>query len=148
MKVILKADVQGSGKKGQMVEVSDGYANNFLLRKGLAVPATSQAVNELKAKDAAAQRQLEQERQAAKDAAAALEGKTVKVTAKAGTGGKLFGSVTSKEISEAITKNLNVDVDKRKVSVDEIKAFGTYEAEVKLYAGISAKVFVMVGEAE
>lgn len=148
MKVILKADVQGSGKKGQMVEVSDGYANNFLLRKGLAVPATTQAVNELKAKDAAAQRQLEQERQIAKDAAAALEGKTVKVAAKAGAGGKLFGSVTSKEISEAITKSLNIDVDKRKISVDEIKSFGTYEAEVKLYAGISAKVFVMVGEAE
>ena len=148
MKVILKADVKGSGKKGQMVEVSDGYANNFLLRKGLAIPATTQAINEMNAKDAAAKRQIEMEKQAAADTAALLEGKTVKITAKAGAGGKLFGSVTAKEVSEEISKSFKIDVDKRKITVADIKGFGTFDAEIKLYAGISAKIFVVVGEAE
>ncbi len=148
MKVILKADVKGTGKAGQLVDVSDGYANNFLLRKGLAIPATAQAMGELKAKEASAQRKLEQERQAAADVAKALEGKTVKLFARAGTGGKLFGSVTAKEVAEAIHKELGLEVDKRKITMGEIKAFGTFEAEVKLYAGITAKLFVLVGQAE
>ncbi len=146
MQVILLQDVKGTGKKGQLVNVADGYANNFLIKKGLAMPATPQALNELKAKDAAAKHRQEAERQEAADAAKTLEGKTVKVTAKAGAGGKLFGSVTAKEITDAIKKQLGVEIDRRKISVGEIKGFGTSDAEIKLYAGISAKVYVVVGE--
>ncbi len=147
MKVILKQDVKGSGKKGQMVEVSDGYANNFLLKKGLAVKATSQAVNEMKNRDAATAYRLAEELKAAQAAAAAIDGKTVKLTAKAGVGGKIFGSVTAKEIAESIQKDLGVELEKRKISLDaDIKAFGTYTAEIKLYQGVTAKVYVVVGE--
>ena len=147
MKVILKQDVKGSGKKGQMVEVSDGYANNFLLKKGLAVKATSQAVNEMKNRDAATAYRLAEELKAAQAAAAAIDGKTVKLTAKAGVGGKIFGSVTAKEVAESIQKDLGVELEKRKISLDaDIKAFGTYTAEIKLYQGVTAKVYVVVGE--
>ncbi len=146
MQVILKEDVKGTGKKGQLVNVADGYANNFLIKKGLAMPATAQAVGELKAKEAAAKHQQEVERQEAADAAKALEGKTVKLTAKAGAGGKLFGSVTAKEIAEQLKKELGIEIDKRKIAVGDIKGFGTFDAEVKLYAGIAAKIYVLVGE--
>ncbi|MEA5012797.1 MAG: 50S ribosomal protein L9 [Angelakisella sp.] len=147
MKVILKQDVKGSGKKGQMIEVSDGYANNFLLKKGLAIKATTQAVNEMKNRDAAEAFRLAEELKAAKASAAVIEGKTVKLTAKAGAGGKIFGSVTAKEVAEVIHKELGVELEKRKISLEtDIKAFGTYTAEVKLYNGVTAKVYVMVGE--
>ena len=96
MKVILKQDVKGSGKKGQLIEVSDGYARNFLLAKGLAIEATAQNLNVLKAKEASVQYRTQMEREQAETAAKILEGKTVKMTAKAGTGGRLFGSVTAK----------------------------------------------------
>ena len=139
-------DVKGTGKKGQLCKVADGYARNFLLKKGLAVEATSGAVNEMKAKQASKEHHAAVERQAAQDTADQLNEKTVKIFAKAGAGGKLFGSVTAKEIGEAVKKNLGVEVDKRKISVAEIKAFGTYEAEIKLHPGISAKVYVVVGE--
>ena len=148
MKVILKQDVKGTGKKGQLVEVSDGYANNFLLKRGLASPANAQAMNELKTRAAAEEHRRKEELREANESAALLEGKTVKLTAKAGAGGKLFGSITAKEVAEAIARELGAQVDKRKVVLEsEIKAFGTYTAEVKLYAGISAKVYVVVGEA-
>lgn len=147
MKVILKQDVKGSGKKGDMVEVSDGYANNFLLKKGLAMPATNQAVTEMKNRDDAAARKVAEELKASQAAAAAVEGKTVKLTAKAGTGGRLFGSVTAKEVAEAVVKQLGIEVDKKKVSLDsEIKGFGTFNAEIKFHAGVSAKIYVLVGE--
>ena len=146
MQVILTQDVKGTGKKGQLCKVADGYARNFLLKKGLAVEATSSAVNEMKAKQASKEHHAAVERQAAQDTADQLNEKTVKIFAKAGAGGKLFGSVTAKEIGEAVKKNLGVEVDKRKISVAEIKAFGTYEAEIKLHPGISAKVYVVVGE--
>ena len=147
MKVILKQDVKGSGKKGQMVEVSDGYANNFLLKKGLAVKATAQAVNEMKNRDAATAYRLAEDLKAAQAAAATIDGKTVKLTAKAGAAGKLFGSVTAKEVAEAVQKELGVELEKRKINLDaDIKAFGTYTAEVRLYQGVTAKVYVMVGE--
>ena len=146
MQVILTQDVKGTGKKGQLCKVADGYARNFLLKQGLAVEATSSAVNEMKAKQASKEHHAAVERQAAQDTADSLNEKTVKIFAKAGAGGKLFGSVTAKEISETIKKDLKIEVDKRKVSVADIKAFGTYEAEVKLYPGISAKVYVVVGE--
>ncbi len=147
MKVILKADVKGSGKAGQLVNVSDGYARNFLLPRGLAVEANAQAMNEFKNKEQAAKHHQEMEIKAAKEAAAALAGKTVKISAKAGQGGKLFGSVTSKEVAEALGKQLGVEIDKRKIVMEsDIKAFGTYEAEVRLYTGISAAIYVLVGE--
>ncbi|MBR5559389.1 MAG: 50S ribosomal protein L9 [Oscillospiraceae bacterium] len=146
MQVILTQDVKGTGKKGQLCKVADGYARNFLLKKGLAVEATSSAMNEMKAKQASKEHHAAVERQAAQDTADQLNEKTIKIMAKAGAGGKLFGSVTAKEISETIKKDLKIEVDKRKVSVADIKAFGTYEAEVKLHPGISAKVYVVVGE--
>lgn len=146
MQVILKADVKGTGKKGELVKVSDGYANNFLLKKGLAMEATSGALNELKARDEAQKRKLELERQSAQEQAQAINEKTVKIVAKAGAGGKLFGSVTAKEVADELKKLYGADIDKRKISMADVKGFGTFEAEIKLHAGISAKVYVVVGE--
>lgn len=146
MKVILTQDVKGSGKKGELINAADGYARNFLLPKGLAVEANNQAVGELKAKEASKQHKIQVEREAAMANAKVLEGKTVKVTAKAGNNGKLFGSVTTKEIADAINAQYKIPVDKKKITVNDIKAFGTYNAEIKLYTGISAKMNVEVGE--
>ena len=146
MKVILTQDVKGSGKKGELINAADGYARNFLLPKGLAIEANNQAIGELKAKEASKQHKIQVEREAAMEAAKKLEGKTVKIIAKAGAGGKVFGAVTNKEIAEAIEKQYGVAVDKKKVNTGEIKAFGSYTAEVKLYTGISAKMGVEVGE--
>lgn len=146
MKVILKADVKGSGKSGELVNVSDGYAKNYLLPRGLAMLADNKAMNELKGREQAAKHRVEVEKQNAQDAAKELAGKTVKIFAKAGAGGKLFGSVTSKEIAEAISKQLGIQIDKRKVVLqDDIKTYGSVEIEVKLYTGISTKLYVVVG---
>ena len=145
MQVILKEDVQGSGKKGDLVKVSDGYAKNFLLKKGLAVQATPGALNEYKAQQAAGAARETKERQAAQDIAGSLEGKSVKIVAKAGESGKLFGSVTAKEVAQELEAQLGVGTDKRKIVLEgDIKAHGTYTAEVKLYPGVVAKVFVVV----
>ena len=146
MKVILKEDVKGQGKKGQLVNVSDGYARNFLLPRGLAMEADAQAMNDLKNKEEAARHHAAMEKQNAEEAAKALKGKTVKLTAKAGSAGRLFGSVTTKEVAEGLKAQFQVEVDKRKISMADVKAFGSYEAEVKLYPGISAKITVKVGE--
>lgn len=147
MKVVLKADVKGQGKKGEMVNVSDGYARNFLLPRGLAVEADKQAMNDVKNRENAEKYKIEQEKKAAGAAREKLDGKTVKIKAKGGAGGKLFGSVTAKEISDALNKQYALDIDKRKVVLqNDIKAFGSYEAELKLYTGISAKFFVQVTE--
>ena len=146
MKVILKEDVKGQGKKGQLVNVSDGYARNFLLPRGLAMEADAQAMNDLKNKEEAARHHAAMEKQNAEEAAKALKGKTVRLTAKAGSAGRLFGSVTTKEVAEGLKAQFQVEVDKRKISMADVKAFGSYEAEVKLYPGISAKITVMVGE--
>lgn len=116
MKVILTQDVKGSGKKGELINAADGYARNFLLPKGLAIEANNQAIGELKAKEASKQHKIQVEREAAMEAAKKLEGKTVKIIAKAGAGGKLFGAVTNKEIAEAIEKQYGVAVDKKKVN--------------------------------
>lgn len=147
MKVILKADVKNLGKKGELVNTSDGYARNFLFPKGLAVKANATAMNDFNNKESAKKFHKAEEIKAAKEDAAKLDGKTVKVTAKAGANGKLFGSVTGKDISLAIKAQLGIDVDKRKISVADIKQFGTYEAELKIYQGISAKISVQVTEA-
>lgn len=146
MKVILKQDVKGLGKKGQLVSTSDGYARNFLFPKGLAAEANAQAMSELKNKEDAERYRIKTETAAAQKAADEIASKTIRIAAKAGQNGKLFGSVTAKEIAETLKSTFGVNVDKRKINVEEIKQFGTYEFEVKLYTGISAKLYVMVGE--
>ena len=146
MKVILTQDVKGHGKKGELVTVSDGYARNFLFPRGLAAEADAQAMNELKNKEEAARFHEEQEKKAAKETAQAVDGKVLKLTAKAGQGGRLFGSVTAKEVAEELAAQFGVKLDKRKIQMADIKAFGTYEAEIKLGYGFTAKVSVMVTE--
>lgn len=149
MKVILLADVKGSGKKGELISVSDGYARNFLLPKGLAKEANAQAMTELKNQEESKLHKIEVEKKAATEAAEKLSGKTVKLHAKPGKNGKLFGSVTAKEIAEELKKAYGVDVDKRKIVLDmDIKAFGTYTCEIKFYPGISTKISVAVSEIE
>lgn len=146
MKLILNADVKDLGKKGELVNVSDGYAKNFLIPRKLAVVADANAMNELKNREASKAYHLAVEKAEAEKAAQFLEGKSVKVSAKAGANGRLFGSVTSKEIAEQIKKQFNIDVDKKKVIAEDIRSFGTYECTVKVYTGISAKMFIVVGE--
>lgn len=146
MKVFLKQDVKGLGKKGELVNTSDGYARNFLFPKGLASEANAQAMSEFKNKQQAEKYRIDTETAAAKAAAEKLSGQTIRISAKAGQNGKLFGSVTSKEIAEKVREVFGIDADKRKIAVDDIKQFGTYEFEIKLYQGISAKLYVMVGE--
>ncbi len=146
MKVILLQDVKGQGKKGELVNVSDGYARNFLLPRNLAMLADAQAMNELRNKEASVQYHKEMDKKAAEEAAAAMKGKTVTIKARAGQKGKLFGSVTTKEVSDAIKAQLGVVVDRRKISMNDIKAFGTYTAEIKLLQGVSASVTVEVTE--
>ena len=146
MKVVLKADVKGLGKKGELGNVSDGYARNVLFPRKLAAEANAQSMSELKNKEDAERYRIAPETAAAKANAEKINGKTLKISAKAGQGGKLFGSVTSKEISEKLKAEFGITVDKRKISMEDIKTFGTYQAEIKLYTGISATVFVMVGE--
>ena len=146
MDVILKADVKGLGKKGDKVKASDGYARNFLFPKGLAVEANAQSLTELRNREQSNQHKIDVEIAAANDSKAKLQGKVVKITAKAGNNGKLFGSVTSKEVAAEITKQYGVKVDKRKITMDDIKNFGSYKIEVKLYTNIVAEMTVMVGD--
>lgn len=147
MKVILKQDVKNLGKKGELVTASDGYARNYLFPRGLATEANASAMNDFNNKENAKKYHKQQEIDAAKADAAKLDGKTFKLTAKAGANGKLFGSVTAKDVSAVIKTDLGLDIDKRKISVEDIKQFGTYEAEIKVYQGISAKIYVQVSEA-
>ena len=142
MEVILKKDVKGLGKAGEKVKASDGYARNFLFPKGYAVEANAQTLTEFKNSEASKQHKIDMEIAAAKDAQAKLQGKTVRLTAKAGQNGRLFGSITA----QAIGQQLSVSVDKRKLSVADIKNFGTYSVEVKLYQNITATLSVEVGE--
>ncbi|MDO4460202.1 MAG: 50S ribosomal protein L9 [Clostridia bacterium] len=147
MKVVLLQDVKALGKKGELVNASDGYARNFLFPKNLAKEANAQAMNELKNAADSKAFKIKTETENAQKIADELNGKTVKIQAKAGQGGKLFGKVTSKEVSEHIKNQFKVDIDKRKISIDaEIKAFGSYKADIKLYQGIIAKVTVQVVE--
>lgn len=147
MKVVLLSDVKGQGKKGQVVNVSDGYARNFLFPKNLATPADNKIMNELKGKEEAKLRQIELEKQAARDTAEKLKTVTVKIKAQAGADGRIYGSVTSKEIAEQLTAQHNITIDKRKINLtDPIKAFGTYQPEVKLYPEITGKITVVVSD--
>ena len=147
MKVVLLQDVKAQGKKDQVVEVSDGYARNFLFPKKLAVPADAKVINDIKSKQSSATHREEVERENARALAKKLGESTVKVTAEAGADGRFYGAVTSKDIAEALKAQFAIEVDKRKILLDApIKAFGTYKIEIKLYADISGKLNVKVTE--
>ena len=147
MKVILQQDVKGQGKKGQMVEVSEGYARNFLLPKKLAIAATADAINTMNLKEKARKAEEARLKAEAEETAKKLKDITVKLTAKAGNGGRLFGAVTTKEISDGLKKQFNIDIPKQKLVLDDpIKAFGTYPVKAKLGFEISGTVTVMVTE--
>ncbi len=146
MDVILKSDVKGLGKKSEKVSVSDGYARNFLFPRGLAAEATAQTLSEMKNKQSSEQFKAEEELKAAKQSAEKINNNTVVLKAKGGANGKLFGSVTAKEIAVIVSKQFNVSVDKRKISVDDIKAFGTYNAQVRLHPKVTASFKVQVVE--
>ena len=148
MKVIFVQDVKGSGKKGEVKEVSDGDARNFLIGKGLAVEATAKNLSDLNGKKSSEQHKADVAKQEAIDNAAKIKGKSVTIKGKAGAGGKLFGAVTAGHVADAIAEQLGVKVEKKKVTLNmEIKAFGGYTAEIKLYPGISEKITVSVVEA-
>lgn len=145
MKVILLSDVKGQGKKDQIIDVSDGYARNFLLPKKLAKPADSQAVNEAKNKEASKQHKLEVETQTAKEIAAKLETIVLRFAYAAGPDKRLYGSVTSKEIAEALKKEHGIEIDKRKITLTEpIKSFGTFKADVRLFTDVNGTITVEV----
>ena len=147
MKVILQQDVKGQGKKGQLVDVSDGYARNFLLPKKLAVPATAENVNTMKQQEKARQAQMAAEKAEAQATAKKLEGLMTKIAAKAGEGGRLFGAVTAKEVSEALAAQHGINIAKTKLVLDEpIKACGGYQIKAKLGYEIMGTVKVMVVE--
>ncbi len=143
MKVVLKQDVKSIGKKDELHEVSDGYARNYLLPRGLAVAADAAAVNEA----AAVEHRAAQGLAAAHELAKKIGGQTVAIKAKAGQGGRLFGSVTAKDIAAALGQKVGESIDKRKIVMDgEIKNFGSYEIEVKVYPKVTAKLTVRVEE--
>ncbi len=148
MKVILKQDVKGTGKKGDILDVSDGFAKNFLLKKGLAEQASSVAVNSLKIQKEAEARRRAEEIAAIRELAKKMDKAQVKVAIKCGENGKVFGSVTSKEIAARLAE-LGYDVDKKKILLkDPIKTVGDYAVEVRLMESVTAKIFVSVVPAE
>ena len=147
MKVILTADVKGQGKKDQLVEVSDGYARNFLLPRKLAIPADNQAVTELKNKQASAQHKIDTERAAARAVAEKLTTIQPVIRAGAAADGRLYGAVTTKDVAELLARDFGITVDKRKITMSEpIKAYGTYELDVKLYNDVAGKIRLIVTE--
>ena len=147
MKVILQPDVKGQGKKGQMIEASDGYARNFLLPRKLAVEATADNVNKMKMQDKAKAAREAAEKAEAQAVAEKLQGLTVKVHAKAGTGGRLFGAVTSKEVSDALKEQCGIEIAKTKIVQDEpIKSFGTFSLKCKLGYEVTGTLNVVVCE--
>lgn len=148
MQVILNQDVKGQGKKGQMVKVSDGYARNYLLPRGLAKEATKANINELKGKAESLEYRIQTEKNEASAIAEKMREIEVVITAKAGSNGKLFGSVTSKDVAEELIKQHHIKLDKKKfVMPDGIKNLGVTEVEVKLYTGITGKLKVVVKQA-
>ena len=148
MKVILQQDVKGQGKKGQMVEVSDGYARNFLLPRKLAVEANADNMNTMKLQEKAKKAKEAAEKAEAEAIAEKLKECVVKIQAKAGTGGRLFGAVTSKEVSDALKKQFDIDVNKSKIVQDEpIKTFGTFQLKCKLGYEVTGTIYVVVSEA-
>ena len=147
MKVIFLQDVKGSGKKGEIKNVADGYARNMLLPKGYAVEANASNMNKLEGAQASAQHKIDVDIQAAKEAAEKIKSKKVNISAKAGSNGKLFGSVTAANVADSLAEQLGVKVDKKKISLSsDIKNFGSYTATVKLYNGIAETIDVEVVE--
>ena len=147
MKVILQQDVKGQGKKGQLVEVSEGYARNFLLPRKLAIEATTDAINTLNLKEKARKAEEARQKAEAEEISKKLKDCPVKLTAKAGNGGKLFGAVTTKEISEGLKKQYDIDIPKQKLVLDDpIKAYGSYQVKAKLGFEINGTVYVSVYE--
>lgn len=144
MKLVLLQDVKSLGKKGEMVNASDGYARNFLIPKGLAKEVNNQVMNEFKNAENSKKYKTEQDIAAANAAKAKLDGQTILIKAKAGQGSKLFGSITSKELSAEIKNKMGLDIDKRKIQMSDIKSVGSFKAEIKLYTGISAAIIVEV----
>jgi large subunit ribosomal protein L9 len=147
MKVILQQDVRDQGKKGQMIDVSDGYARNFLLPRKLAVEATADNLNAMKLKEAARLKKLESDKAEAREIAGKLDSLVVKVKAKAGSAGRLFGAVTAKEIADALQEQHGITIEKNRIVLDEhIKAFGSYEVKCKLGFEIAGTIHVIVTE--
>ncbi len=147
MKVVLLQDVKGQGKKDDVINVSDGYARNFLFPKKLAAEADAKVMNEIKNKESSRQHKIELEKQAARDTAAALQKVVVKIKIQAGTDGRVYGSVTSKDIAEQLAAQHKIEVDKRKIVLDApIKTYGSYAIDVKLYPEIAGKINVVVCE--
>jgi len=146
MKVILMEDVKGHGKKGELCNVSDGYARNFLFPRKLAIEANTAAMNELKNREEAKAHHAEEGKKSAMESASKLDGKTLVIHAKAGASGKLFGAVTTKEITESIRGSFGVELDRRKIGIHDIKSHGEYEAEIKFYQGVTAKLNIKVEE--
>jgi len=148
MKVILLADVKGQGKKNDVIEVSDGYAKNFLIPRKLAKAADAQSLNDIKVKEEARLHRIEVEKAEAKALAERLKGILVKIPASSGADGRLYGSVTAKDVSERLTKDHGIEIDKRKISVsDPIRAYGKYELEVRLYPEVTGTINLLVCEA-
>ncbi len=147
MKVILQQDINGKGKKGQMVEVSDGYGRNYLLPRKMAIEATAENINTMKMQDRAKKARAAEEKTQAEQLAVKLESCQVIIRAKAGQGGKLFGSVTSREISEELKQQYDLDISKSKIVLAEpIKAFGSYEVKCKLGYEVTGTIYVQVTE--
>ncbi|MFD3155375.1 50S ribosomal protein L9 [Haloimpatiens sp. FM7330] len=144
MKVILLKDVKGLGKKGEVANASDGYARNYLFPRNLAQEATQGNIKQLNQKKAAERKKKLQETEKAQKLASELKGKEVKIFTKCGDNGRLFGAITSKDISSALKKQYKIDVDKKKVVTDTIKQLGTYDVEVKIYPEISTKIKVAI----
>ena len=144
MKVILLQDVKKMGKKGDVIEASDGYARNYLFPRKLAEEATANALHVVKKKKENERKKKLAELEAAQKLAAELKGKEVTINAKAGDNGRLFGAITNKDVAEAINSEFNLSIDKKKVVVNTIKVAGTYEVEVKLYPEVSTKMKVNI----
>ena len=145
MKVVLLADVKGQGKKNHIVTVSDGYARNFLFPRKLAIEADAKILNEIKGREESLKHKIEVETAEAKALAAKMDTLLVKITASSGADGRLYGSITAKDIAEHLAKDYGITVDKRKIQLpDAIRAYGKYDLDVKLYTDVTAKVHVLV----
>ena len=145
MKVVLLADVKGQGKKDEIINVSDGYARNFLFPRKLAVEADAKVLNEIKGREESLKHKIEVETSEAKALAAKLDSTLIKITASSGADGRLYGSITAKDIADALAKNHGITVDKRKIQLPEaIRAYGKYDLDVKLYTDVVGKIHVLV----
>ena len=145
MKVVLLADVKGQGKKDEIINVSDGYARNFLFPRKLAVEADAKVLNEIKGREDSLKHKIEVETAEAKALAAKLDSTLIKITASSGADGRLYGSITAKDIADALAKNYGITVDKRKIQLPEaIRAYGKYDLDVKLYTDVVGKIHVLV----